>query len=248
MSRGEIGERISDKLGRARAKLTSKLEAAQAKKAELQPRLEHLAQDLERLQAELETLSPSDDPTHHARLEVRRERLLAKRERLRLRQEVLDAKIEGYEAGVAQLKQPWMQAAGRSREKPPRRSPADVEVERRKILDMVADGKITAEEASHLLEALGGQAEPQSPPTPSRSRVVRVRVTDLESNQVRVNIKLPLGLIRAALRKGRDVDPDIEIGGLHFDTSELEDLLRTGVQGPIINVEDGDERVEVLVE
>jgi hypothetical protein len=70
----------------------------------------------------------------------------------------------------------------------------------------------------------------------------------LEADKVRVNIKLPLSLIRTALRKGRDVKPDIDIGGLRFDASELEELLRTGVHGHIIDIEEGRERVEVLVE
>ena len=244
----DIGEKISGKLDRARAKLEAKLEAAQARTLELEPQLEALEEDLEQLYAELEAVSASEDPVQHARLEVRLERLLAKRERLQLRQEVLDAKIEGYQAGVAQLEKQWSQIPGLSQAKSMPQRSRDLEAERRRILDMVAEGKITAEDASRLLEAMAGQAERQPAQTTSRASVVRVRVTDAVTNQVRVNIKLPLGLIRAALRKGRGTEPNIDIGGLQFDASELEELLRTGVQGHIIDIEDGDERIEVLVE
>lgn len=244
----DIGDRISEKLERARAKLTAKLEAAQAKQSELQPQLDDLEAELAQLEKELDELSSSEDPVQHARFEVRRERLLAKRERLQLRQEVLDAKIRGYEEGVTQLQRQWSQIPGLSGLRSAQPTPDTLEDERRQILDMVAEGKITAEEASRLLEAMAGQAQRQPAPTTNRARVVRVRVTDAESNQVRVNIKLPLDLIRTALRKGRDIKPNIDIGGLEFDASELEELLRSGVQGHIIDIQDGDERVEVLVE
>jgi polyhydroxyalkanoate synthesis regulator phasin len=248
MSYQDVGEKISGKLDRARSKLEAKLEAAQARKSELQPQFEVLEKDLSQLEAELEAVSTSEDPVQHARLEVRRERLLAKRERLQLRQEVLDSKIEGYREGVEQLQKQWSQIPGLSRAKPTRQPTRDLEAERRRILDMVAEGKITAEDASRLLEAMSGQAERQPSQPTSRPSVVRVRVTDLEADKVRVNIKLPLSLIRTALRKGRDVKPDIDIGGLRFDASELEELLRTGVHGHIIDIEEGRERVEVLVE
>jgi hypothetical protein len=250
MPRQDIGDKIAEKMDRARAKLAAKLETVQARESELQPKLEALEKDLEQLDAELDALSPSEDPARYAKLEVRRERLLAKQERLHLRQEIFAAKIEGYEEGIAQLQQQWGQFPGLTGLRPTPQPPDDLEAERRKILDMVADGTITPAEAARLLEAMEGQAKrrPASPSAPAR--IVRVRVSDTETDRVRVNIKLPLGLIRTALRKGRGAAPDLDIGGVSFDVDELEELLRAGVQGHIIDIvdeEDG-ERVEVLVE
>lgn len=250
MPQQNIGERISEKLSRTREKLESKIERAQAKLDDLAPQFEDLEAQLQEMESELETVLPSEDPVQHARLEVRRERLLAKQERLELRQELLEAKIEGYEEAVSQLTDQWSQVSGLTGLKPEPQPAKDLEAERRRILQMVAEGKITADDAARLLEAMEGETQRRTAPSTPQPSVVRVRVSDLETNQVRVNIKLPLGLIRSALRKGRDVAPDINVGGLTFDMNELEELLRTGVQGHIIDVvdeEDG-ERVEVLVE
>jgi DNA repair exonuclease SbcCD ATPase subunit len=249
MQQQNIGEKISEKLSRTREKLKSKMERAQAKLDELKPQFETLEAEMREVETELEAVSSSEDPVQHARLEVRRERLLAKQERLELRQELLQAKIEGYEEAVSQLTEQWSQVSGLTGLKPEPQPAEDLEAERRKILHMVAEGKITADDAARLLEAMEGETERQAEP-PHQPSVVRVRVSDVKTNRSHVNIKLPLGMIRMALRKGRAVTPDIDIGGLTFDVDELEELLRMGVQGHIVDIvdeEDG-ERVEVLVE
>ncbi len=73
--------------------------------------------------------------------------------------------------------------------------------ERLKILKMVQDGRITADEATQLLEALerARPTPPQPPPPPETGMVtgrsgrwLRVRVTDTDSGKTRVNIRLPL--------------------------------------------------------
>ena len=124
--------------------------------------------------------------------------------------------------------------------------------ERMKILSMIQDGTITAEEGMRLLETL---EEPQKAPTAqshlaasssNKARFVRVRVTDTNSGKTRVNVRLPISVVSAGMKMGARFSPEVE--GL--DMSELMTYVRTGDTGKVIDIfddEDG-ERVEVYVE
>ncbi|HEX7395638.1 MAG TPA: hypothetical protein VF313_11985 [Anaerolineaceae bacterium] len=129
--------------------------------------------------------------------------------------------------------------------------------ERLKVLKMVADGKITAEEATILLEALdegqaaAGKAAPAAAPVGSgqsgqRGRYFRVRVTDSISGRVRVNVRLPVGVINAGLKMGMKFAPNVE----GVDYKEIADMIQAGGIGKIVDVEDvkDGEHVEVFIE
>ena len=122
--------------------------------------------------------------------------------------------------------------------------------ERMKILTMIQDGTISAEEGMRLLETI---EEPQKrtasqnrPTTAGSSRFVRIQVTDTDSGKTRVNVRLPISVVSAGLKMGARFSPEVE--GL--DMSELMGYIRTGETGKVIDIfddEDG-ERVEVYVE
>lgn len=79
--------------------------------------------------------------------------------------------------------------------------------ERRQILQMLADGKVTADEAERLISALEGPgASPVAGPAPrkgGRPKYLRV-VVDAEDHHtgkpVKVNIRVPIQLMRAGVR------------------------------------------------
>jgi len=77
--------------------------------------------------------------------------------------------------------------------------------ERARILNMLADGKINAEEAERLLDALQGRAgdetvEPEAPATAKDlPKFMYVKVTGGEKADT-VDVKVPLNLLRAGLR------------------------------------------------
>lgn len=134
--------------------------------------------------------------------------------------------------------------------------------ERMKILKMVAEGKITAEEADQLLEALEeserlpGASRPGIPPMPSapemppapgrKPRWLHVRVTDTNTGRTRVNVRLPVSMINIGLKMGSKFAPEVD--GLNMD--ELMRMIESGEIGQIVDVtdeEDG-EHVEVYLE
>jgi hypothetical protein len=127
--------------------------------------------------------------------------------------------------------------------------------ERIKILQMVQEGKISAEEAAELLEALeeSARGEPASPSINSDSpalgrkpRWFRVRVTDTDSGKPRVNVRLPLSMVSIGLKMGSRFSPEIE----GMDPNELMRLIESGEIGQIVDVQDAKdgEHVEVFLE
>jgi hypothetical protein len=121
--------------------------------------------------------------------------------------------------------------------------------ERMKILKMIQEGKITAEEGAKLLGALRESRKETRPPAgPSRFSKgwLRVRVTDMGSGKTKVNVNLPLSLMEAGMKIGAQYAP--ELGGI--DLGQFIEDAKAGVQGKIIDVideEDG-EHVEIFIE
>jgi hypothetical protein len=118
------------------------------------------------------------------------------------------------------------------------------------ILNMVAEGKISADEGAKLLTALEPERKSKSAPpipgAPTAAKWFRVRVTDLETGRNKVNVNLPMSLVDVGTRMGARFAPELE--GMDF--SEIIEQIKGGAQGKIIEVEDaeGGERVEIYVE
>jgi len=124
--------------------------------------------------------------------------------------------------------------------------------ERKRILKLIREGKITAEEGAKLLNALGSSdSSSKRRPTPAQrsgktARWVRVRVTDVATGKTKTTVNIPLGLIDWGLQIGAQYAP--EVGGL--DLNQLSEMLDEGTMGKIVDVineEDG-EHVEIYVE
>lgn len=125
--------------------------------------------------------------------------------------------------------------------------------ERMKILKMIEEGKISAEEGAKLLAALrearrgpGVPTPPRSPGAPGGARWLRIRVTDIATGRAKASVQLPLALVDAGMKIGARFAPEVE----GVDMSNVMDAVRSGVMGKIIDVtdeEDG-EHVEIFVE
>jgi len=120
--------------------------------------------------------------------------------------------------------------------------------ERLKVLQMLEDGKITPEEATSLLRAMGKGKDggSRSSATSTGNRFLRIRVTDLASGTGKVNVTIPLGLVSAGLRIAERFAPEAE----GIDMQELEQAIVSGAEGKIVEVMDAEdgERVEIYVE
>lgn len=129
--------------------------------------------------------------------------------------------------------------------------------ERLKILQMLQDGIINAEEAAGLLDALGEGESPAGASGPAgarwegessgaKPRWLRVQVTDTDTGKKRVNVRLPVGMMKAGMKMGMRFAPEIE----GMDLGELFQFVERGELGKVVDVyddEDG-EHVEVFLE
>ncbi len=122
--------------------------------------------------------------------------------------------------------------------------------DRMKILKMVEEGKISAEDGAKLLAALNESRKAAgasaSGPAWNEARWFRVRVTDLATGKTKVNVNIPMGLVNVGIKMGARFAPG-------FDSEQMgaiAEALKSGTLGKIIETtdeEDG-ERVEIFVE
>ncbi len=119
--------------------------------------------------------------------------------------------------------------------------------ERMKILRMIDEGKITAEEGARLLSTLSESRKPVRKPAARNAaggaRWLRVRVTDTVTGKSKATVSLPLGLVDAGLNIASKYAPDVA-----FD--ELVEAINAGAEGKIIDVydEEDEEHVEIFIE
>jgi hypothetical protein len=104
--------------------------------------------------------------------------------------------------------------------------------DRRRILGMLGEGKITSDEAERLLDALGGTAR-VTPPPPNRAppRYLRVNVDAHtgEDSPTRVDVRVPMNFLRAGVRLASLIPPAareqvnaaMARQGLPFDIDQL---------------------------
>jgi hypothetical protein len=118
--------------------------------------------------------------------------------------------------------------------------------ERMKILKMIEEGKVSAEEGAKLLSALASANRPTGGLSASGAKWLRVRVTDVNSGRSKATVQIPISLMEAGMKIGAHFAPEID--GVKMD--QLVEALRSGMTGKIIDVTDDDdgEHVEIYVE
>jgi hypothetical protein len=249
MANHDLSGKIDKRLEQRMEKLRRRLEEL-SEDEDIQQQLKGVADELAKVETELQALSASEDqksPGLYARLEANRERLLAQADRLELRRELAVEKRERLQEALEEFQGSFARYTFTSPAPIPPVPPQDLrkmQEERRKILTMVQEGKITADEAARLLDALRDQME-NAQQRKRKPRWVRIRVTDAEAKRVRVNLTLPVGLVRAGLRAGGSI-----AGMEGLNTGELEEMLNRGEVGHTLDMQDtvGGERVEIFIE
>lgn len=121
---------------------------------------------------------------------------------------------------------------------------ADDALER--VLRLVSEGHLTAEEAGPILDALANRPQPEAAPDPEApapsgegpARALRIEIR--ESGRTVVNLRVPLSLGRAAINR---------VPGISDLTSErIREAIAAGIKGPIVEVEDDGDGVKISIE
>ena len=122
------------------------------------------------------------------------------------------------------------------------------------VLRLVAEGRLTAEEAGPILDALDAHTNPApagdrdqagandgdgDEPRRGPGRAIRLEVT--EKGRKVVNLRIPLSLGRAALDR---------VPGLSEATTErIREAIEAGITGPIVHVDEGSgDGVRIVIE
>lgn len=120
--------------------------------------------------------------------------------------------------------------------------------EKRMILEMLKEGKISVEEAEQLLEKLNNGESPNDTPRnskPNSKKFLRVRVT--EEDKVKANVNIPIALAEVGLNlipKGK-----LKVDGKQINMDEILRLIEEGTEGEIVNIdaEDGGKKYKVNI-
>jgi MFS family permease len=116
------------------------------------------------------------------------------------------------------------------------------------IIEQLEEGKISAQAASQMLEAVdhGAWARlvPKEETVPER-RHLRIRVSDLNSGMMKMDLRLPMGLVNTVLYAGGQFSADLD----DYSTEHLRDLLeREGLQEAPAQVVTDEDRMDVTME
>ncbi|HRQ41739.1 MAG TPA: hypothetical protein PLD25_27780 [Chloroflexota bacterium] len=133
---------------------------------------------------------------------------------------------------------------------------------RKEILELLANGKITADEAAQLLsqpaapvveetavpdvKLLKEEEALKASNGGKKPGWLHVRVRDLESGRNKVTVNIPLGMVKYGMKIGGRFSP--ELNGL--DWNELETMMNDMESGLLVDVQDeeGGEHVQVFVD
>jgi len=119
--------------------------------------------------------------------------------------------------------------------------------DRANILDQLASGQISADEAAQRLRPPAGPQSGTGKATANLTgRWLHVRVTDLETGKQKANVNLPLTWVEVGMRIGAQYRPEIA----SFDFGDLVAQIQAGAEGKLVEVEDleDNERVEIFVD
>jgi hypothetical protein len=137
--------------------------------------------------------------------------------------------------------------------------------QRRQVLQMLAEGKITTAEAERLIDALARE-QPESPPGRTKARPKYLRVVMQSDDDTggdaasRINIRVPLQLLRAGVRLTSLLPPqalakinaELDKSGIPIDLTQLkpqhiEDLIEH-LDELTVDVEDPGSKVRIFCE
>jgi len=116
------------------------------------------------------------------------------------------------------------------------------------IIEQLEEGKISAQAASQMLEEVdhGAWARlvPKSETTPER-RHLRIRVSDLNSGMIKMDLRLPMGLVNTVLYAGGQFSADLD----DYSTEHLRNLLaHDGLHDAPAQVVTDEDRMDVTME
>lgn len=122
--------------------------------------------------------------------------------------------------------------------------------EKKRILDLVRDEKISVDEGLKLLEALDSSSQEGASEAERHGfrsgKMLRIRVLDTGDN-TRVNVNIPIALAKVAMKFiPKDVTKELQAENINLD--EVLSAITEATSGKIVDVDSEDAKVEIYVE
>jgi len=118
--------------------------------------------------------------------------------------------------------------------------------ERLKILKMLEDKKITAEEAAKLLEALESSEKKESL-SEKQGKTLRIKVYEGDLSKPKVNVNIPLTLVKFIGKILPDkAKTKLDEHGVSFE--QIMEMIEKEQVGKLVEVQEEDETVEIFIE
>ncbi|OGC82713.1 MAG: hypothetical protein A2W07_01235 [candidate division Zixibacteria bacterium RBG_16_43_9] len=118
-----------------------------------------------------------------------------------------------------------------------------------KILKMVEDKKISAEEAAKLLEALERSSGKEETSQEKYRKTLRIKVFEGDLSKPKVNVNIPLTIVKFIGKLMPDkVKTKLDEYNVSFE--QIMEMVEKGETGKLVEVEDTEEneRVEIYIE
>lgn len=121
--------------------------------------------------------------------------------------------------------------------------------EKLRILKMIEEGKITAEEGARLMEAVEDKKEEIITKGKEGSpKWLRVRVFE-PGKKSKVNVNVPITLVETGMKLGMAFDKNMQEKMGDVDINEILQAIKDGAEGKIVEVDSDDgEKVEIYIE
>ena len=120
--------------------------------------------------------------------------------------------------------------------------------DRLRILEMIANKTITAQEGAELLKAVD-QADQTVAIQPKKNAFKMFKVKVLSSDGDKVNVQIPIEFAKVALRSGKGFMKMDQIENFDLDVEQILEMVEKGVLGKIVDIESANgDLVEIIIE
>src|SRR5690554_3187150 len=114
-----------------------------------------------------------------------------------------------------------------------------------KILKMVESGKITSDEGEKLISSLGKDEVITNNPI-SNKKFIRIEVYDMDKEETKVNINIPLKLAKTMLKMNSITNQiSLNASDINIDFDEIIKLIEGDASGELVNIESGSSKVRI---
>jgi len=112
----------------------------------------------------------------------------------------------------------------------------DFKNKRMKILDLLAKGELSIDEAEVILDALDQKEKKTSiEMNPSKKQFKMLKIFIASNDREKVNLSIPLDFVR--LLRNKKFSAVIKNSNTEIDVEEIINLAQSGVMGELVNIE-----------